>query len=205
MFELGESAWYVTARNFLNQNKYPKDKVVNNFKKWINDRDEDGASESQIRAWENCYEVLHAVLRQLTEEQRRFYLVFEYVLPVHDPASSRFVGENHCRADVTLVSRDTVFVLEFKDRDDSFEGLFRAAEKYQRRFENYHVESRGMKIESMLVQTTAHDLLDAQPGFSGALIPTCSPDHLAEEIRKRMGEHPQYPNITRWIESEFHR
>ena len=205
-YELGETPWFVTANNFLNQTKYPKENVIRRLKRWTDTHQGEETGESQIRAWKNCYDVLQHALKSLSIEQRRFYLVFEYVLPLHDPASFSFIDENHLRADVTLVSRDNVLVLEFKDRDDSYEGLFKAAEKYKKRYENFHVESRGKKIESILVQTLAHDLVGAKPGFTGDLIKTCSPDHLAEAIAKEMGNQLQYPiDMKKWVESEFHR
>ena len=65
----------------------------------------EAAGDSQIRAWDDCYDVLQNEFSKL-EFHEETYFVFEYELH----------RERGRRPDVLLLSGNTVYVLEFKQQ-----------------------------------------------------------------------------------------
>jgi len=195
--ELGNCAKYIMARNFLKKSQV---EFVRSLKSNYDRVTEYSLEAGQEKAWKNCYDVLHAVFSQLSEPYGNLWLVFEYVLPCYNPESHRFQSENHIRADVLLVAKDSVLVLEFKQRAEPFIGLYRQARKYRNRIANYHASSIGMNVEALLVLTGAHQFCDQEEGITG-----CSPDLLSNEIRRLMGDTPNpHHNIKGWLQSRFY-
>ena len=157
-------------------------------------------SDSQIEAWIDCFDVLKSAFSSVSEPFGELWLVFEYVLPKHSPSTKKFLSEKHIVADVIVISADTALVLEFKRRADEFEGLYKQTAMYQRRLEQYHVESNRMKVMSLLVLTKANHFRGEMNG-----VKSCSPDCLAEAIIDIFGDNPKgYENIGRWLQSDFY-
>ena len=194
--QLGNYAWYVSYGNLVS--KKDEDFLPRMIKGYPKTNSHP-LNKSQIRAWANCHEVLKETFKSLPHEYKNIWVVFEYVLPKHKPSSNKFLSEQHIPADVLLISKDTVLVLEFKQKKDPFVGHFRQANKYKNRIIDYHVESEEMEVKALLVLTKATGYLGESEG-----IPGCSPDFLGNEIVRLMGEHPKsHPNITNWLSSEF--
>ncbi len=194
--ELGKYALFTTPLLLLRLKKETFVNVLqNNYSSVSSLPLEDG----QIKAWENCYDVLKAVLPTLPYSFRNLWLIFEYVLPLHNPSSNKFLNENHIIADMVLISADTAVVLEFKQRSDTYFGMFRQAKKYQNRLINFHVESINMSVKSLLVLTKAKEYTTV---FEE--VPACSPDLLRNQLVNFFGSNPQRKQkIERWINSDF--
>lgn len=198
MIEFGSYAAYYTIRGFLGKTQEAFIKSLkNNFPRVS----PFALEEEQIAAWKDCFNVLQESLSDLPMSYRNLNIVFEYVLPNNKPGTKKAQEGTPIRADVILVSNDTVLVLEFKQRDekDLFKGLASQANKYKTRLENYHNKSKNMDINALLVLTKAND-------YRGEVeeVPCCSPDRLSDEIIHLMGNFPKpYPRFGDWINSKF--
>lgn len=207
---LGNSLFLIPSKHLVKISKSPSltQSLLSYFKNNYDSVSSFPLNESQIDAWQNCIEVLGDAFSELPESYGKLSLVFEYVLPRHNPDSNRFLSENHIVADVIAVSADTVLVMEFKRRTDEFEGFFKQAGMYKRRLEKYHVESWDKDVEAILVLTNAEDYFSAEYYFGGMEgVVSCSPDRLAETLSAIFGEevnkYPTFPAIGNWVHSEF--
>ena len=132
----------------------------------------------QSRAWWNCYATLASAFRDLPAEYGKLQIVFEYVLPLRRPDDTdRAVDDTGVRADVVLLSKDTVLVLEFKDRDALFPGCERQARKYARRLRRWHTGSVGMRRKTAVVLTQSPPLREKRYRLTA-----CSPGELSGVI-----------------------
>lgn len=132
----------------------------------------------QSRAWRNCYAAIASAFRDLPAEYGKLQIVFEYVLPQRRPDDTeQRVDDTGVRADVILLSKDTVLVLEFKDRDALFPGCERQARKYARRLRRWHTGSVGMRRKTAVVLTQSPPLREKRYRLTA-----CSPDELAGVI-----------------------
>lgn len=205
--ELGNSLFILPSKNIITISKSSvlKQSLLSYFRSHYDDVSSFPLDESQVDAWQNCIEVLGEAFSRLPEAYGKISLVFEYVLPKHNPASKKFINENHIVADVIGISADTVLVMEFKRRADEFEGLFKQAGMYKRRLEKYHVESWDKDVEAILVLTSAEDYFSAEYYFDGMEgVVSCSPDRLAETLLAVFGkEMKPHPAIWKWLHSDF--
>lgn len=132
----------------------------------------------QSRAWRNCYAALASAFRELPAEYGRLQLIFEYVLPQRRPdAAEQPVDDTGVRADVVLLSKGTVLILEFKDRDALFPGCERQARKYARRLRRWHTGSVGMRRKTAVVLTQPPPLCEKRYRLT-----VCSPGELSRVI-----------------------
>ncbi len=95
-----------------------------------------------VRSWQNCFSVLHNALQAMPEEYKKLQIIFEYVMPLARPDLEQKTEYNGVRADVLLLSKDTVTVLEFKNRSDPMKDkpellkwYVRQAWKYRKRLQ----------------------------------------------------------------------
>ena len=92
-------------------------------------------------------------------------------------------------------------MLEFKDLDSHFENCEKQVLKYKNRLQKWHAESTGMDKKAIMVFTKASDMLEKAPHVT-----FCSPDHLAEAIRKAIPTPIRKMSGTRirkWINSDW--
>ena len=155
-----------------------------------------------VRAWENCWDVLHGALAGLGEPYPDLHILFEYCLP--GKVSREGQLSDYCvRADAIIVGRDTAVVLEFKNKpipQDKLPMFARQAKKYRTRLQKYHDESRGMRKWAVLVPTQSQDLL-CKPI---SRVTACSPDRLAQVLRAQFGEDPRTRKTIRaWKNSAY--
>lgn len=158
-------------------------------------------SDAQQRAWGNCFDVLSRTFASLPNDYGRLKIVFEYVLPQHRPDRPAEEEDIGVRADVLLLCRETVIVLEFKDRDAPYPGCYRQARKYQRRLQQWHRQSDGMRKKTVAVFTKAHDMRLQEYRLVG-----CSPDHLAEVLADLLPSQfhtMERSKLTEWLASEW--
>jgi len=153
----------------------------------------------QCAAWLDCFQTLRECVVALPKELRKLDVVFEYVLPRHQPGTQKATEDNGIRADVLLISNKTVMVLEFKRREDVFMGHVRQARKYRTRIQKYHKESIGMNKKTILVLTAGAGVSEQHSKVS-----VRSRDLLAEEIQHLFEPEPQpHRDIEAWLASDF--
>lgn len=132
----------------------------------------------QSRAWWNCYAALASAFHELPAEYGKLQIIFEYVLPQRRPDDTAPpVDDTGIRADAVLLSKDTVLILEFKDRDALYPGCERQARKYARRLRRWHTGSAGMRRKTAVVLTQSPPLREKRYRLTA-----CSPDELAGVI-----------------------
>ena len=154
---------------------------------------------SQIIAWENCFDIMKQVAKELPGSFDDVFAIFEYVMPIHRPGSAKSVDDIGIRSDVILLSAQTAVVLEFKQRKDDYEGFISQAEKYRHRLESYHSDSADIKIKSVLVltKTTGYFMQHNETI-------TCSADKLLGTINLLFESNPhQHPDIKGWLDAPF--
>ncbi len=153
----------------------------------------------QIHAWSDCYHTLKCAFEKMPRQYEKLYVIFEYVMPQHRPNSKRSRDDVGIRSDVILVSQTAVLVLEFKQRDEDFEGFVLQAKKYKTRLEKYHSQSKKMKNYSLLVLTKATRYLKKHDGVT-----TCSKDFLPDLLQLLFEtDCEQHPDIKSWLHSPF--
>ena len=156
-------------------------------------------TEENRKAWLDCFRVLRDCAEQLPAEFGRLDVVFEYVLPRHQPGTARAEIDAGIRPDVLLISDKTVMVLEFKQRREVFMGHVRQARMYRTRIQKYHAQSIGMNKKTILVLTCGEGISEQHSKVS-----VRSLDLLAPEIIRLFEEHPApHRDIRRWLNSEF--
>lgn len=144
-------------------------------------------SQSQVDAWDDCYEALH---HELNNDYADFGIVFEYVLPY----------ENGRRPDVVLVSEELVLILEFKRKQFVLtEDLDQTAD-YARDIREYHYESREKRVVPVLVLTRGNELYDFNKN-----VHICSSDRLREKIDDLVKEVGSLTpcEVEKWINSKY--
>lgn len=197
--EYGDYGKYLTAGKFLSRSKekFVRD-LVKKIKSFYGECDK-----GEIKAWEDCYDVLTVILSELPEAYWNLWMIFEYVIPQNKPGTKKFKRGLHRRADVILLSSDKVLVMEFKQskgiNQKAFEKHVRQAGMYKRKLDKYHDASRDMEVLSVLVLSKARNRREEQRDCI-----VCSPDRLANEIMVFMGNVPQpYTNVKRWLRSTY--
>lgn len=136
--------------NFI---KYTKDEFLNTnkkeFAKCLRAHIEDKGLEvgdSQILAWEDCYEFLNVQLRSIGS---KLTMLFEYVLP----------QENNRRPDVILFAGQKIIVLEFKMKDIYKPKDIEQAIGYREDIKNFHefTVKNNLHVNAFLVLTKSEN------------------------------------------------
>lgn len=157
--------------------------------------------ESNIKAWDNCFDVLQAAFSQLPEKYRKLQVIFEYVLPCRSPDHSDAANDPGVRADVVILGKNDVVVLEFKQRDEVLPMFKRQARKYRKRLHKHHIQSAGMNKKVILVLTKGHNI-----NLHDYKLEICSPEHLATILQDLLGPAPGRKTKTEvrdWLNSEY--
>ena len=155
--------------------------------------------DSERKAWEDCFFRLQACVKELPPAFWKLDAVFEYVYPSIKPGRKGAEKDNGTRADVLIISKKTVMVLEFKNREDVFIGHVRQARKYRNRTQDFHKESVGMNKKAILVLSKAENFRAQYSKVS-----VRSADLLAEELGCLFEQEPEpHGNIRNWLASEF--
>lgn len=157
----------------------------------------------QIEAWQDSFPIIESMARTLGEMDattKTWTLILEYEIP-----------RRACRPDLILLARDVIFVIEFKVGADAFH----AADRWQARdygldLRDFHRESRGRMIVSILVATNAPGSRPISLGPVADSVPPVqcvNPATLAERIA-RMFEATSDPlrariEMTEWLTSAY--
>lgn len=134
--------------------------------------------EMQVRAWTDCYKNLQICFKEIPAKYNNLYIVFEYVLPTHKPNSKRSKDDVGIRSDVIVISSTTSLVLEFKQRNEDFEGFVLQAKKYKTRLEKYHAQANKMRNYSILILSKTKKYMKKHDGVT-----SCSVDYLSDIIQ----------------------
>lgn len=110
--------------------------------------------QSEIESWKRSYRLVRdSFLNQLAAKDA--FVIFEYVLPNKKYGlTERFCEQAGCRADIIILTKKIITVVEVKDRtkDAAMDAHFdNQAQKYKRKLQQFHFASLGMKIKVMLV------------------------------------------------------
>ena len=163
-----------------------------------------GLDAAQIDAWKDCHNALRPALEKLCGIDSRYRsigIVFEYVMPYRRPPFDDLDSDPGRRADVVLVSTETVICLEFKryKENNLWPGAIRQARMYPRKLRRYHVESVGKTKKGILVLTRDRKVNLALPRLR-----ICSPDCLASAIHECFQSRPSpISDLDAWLASEW--
>ncbi|WP_192944934.1 DNA/RNA helicase domain-containing protein [Ligilactobacillus agilis] len=159
--------------------------MINNFQQ-ENDLPLDA---SQVRAWDDCGSHLLTELADLATSHPQMQIIFEYRLPY---GSDR-------RPDVLLIDSNQVIILEFKQKKYFLPEDIDQAAAYARDLQEYHSESRGKKVTSIVVLTKNSAI--PTKVLNGTL--GCSIDQLAATIQDIIVPGGQPVDIDTWINSNY--
>ena len=141
-------------------------------------------SKEQIAAWRDCFCVMQRALAE-AEQPETNYIVFEYMLPY----------EGGRRPDVLIISKTTVLVLEFKMMAGYNQAHLDQVLGYVRDLQEYHVESRNMKVIPLLVITGAQDVSHVTPG-KGVFVRSGDRLHIKCQSREPF-------DLEQWLQSDY--
>jgi hypothetical protein len=142
------------------------------------------------RSWDDCYDFLSKNLP--TEDQfQAFHLIFEYVMP-----------ESLRRADVLILSRHRVMVLEFKQKQEILKDDIAQAAGYGQSISHYHyeIEENNMEVSAHLVYTPG------DPSGRHDLVDILCPANFCESIKVKLSAEVPITNAEckNWVASPFH-
>lgn len=148
-------------------------------------------SESQVRAWKDCFRVLKAQLPTIAQRCPNFSIVFEYVLPY----------ESGRRPDVLLVSGEQVIILEFKKKFMVYHADIDQVAAYGRDIHEYHYESRNHEVASVLVLTGTDDIEIDTDLATGAIV--CTGSELGQLLERIVAPTCTAIDIHTWMDSKY--
>ena len=153
-------------------------------------------TDAEIRAWEDEYNVLSA---KLSPDYKDLTMIFEYVMPANRHRGMEPDLTGVIRADLVILSADTVAIFEFKQRDNDDRYTLKAAKKYGKSIRRYHLNSRGMRKKSALVLTIRDQYYQKHHHLV-----SCSPDNLPAAMDKIFEGHTaQHPDPVGWAKTVF--
>lgn len=148
-------------------------------------------SDSQVRAWKDCFDVLQEQLPPVAASHPNFDIVFEYCLPY----------ESGRRPDVLLISKEQVIVLEFKQNFRVIHADIDQTAAYARDLREYHYESRNSHVSAILVLTHADEQVSAIDITTGIMVAPRST--LADVISKVLNTENTKTDIAQWLNSRY--
>lgn len=181
---------YCYANTLSQFMKVTKESWMKSMQAHFKDICNEPASESQIKSWDDCFDVLKKELNIFATENPDVYIIFEYVL--------RYTSRK--RPDVILLSKDQLAILEFKRKDSPLLDDRVQTEEYARNLYLYHGASSKMKsITPMLVLTYT----DAIETHKEGIVLIVSRGHLAEVVERYMVKPEPMENIHDWINASY--
>lgn len=108
----------------------------------------------EIESWKRSYKLIRNAFEDAPNSSEAT-VVFEYVLPERKRGKKElFCAQVGCRADVIILTKTMLTVVEVKDRTmaDAIDANYHnQAQKYKRKLQQFHMASQGAKIKVMLV------------------------------------------------------
>lgn len=158
-------------------------------------------SYGQILAWKVMFGPLVQQLIALPQAYKELDIIFEYVLPKQymipdNPGFATHIGE---RADIIILSSETVLILEFKGKHKNPVWSQRQARKYRNRIQHFHDESYGMNKKDVMV-TLGDDSFEK--GIYKMFV--CGMDNLNDTIVELLEKDPSpHSDPKAWINSGY--
>ena len=142
------------------------------------------------RSWNDCYHFLAANLPQ-GDKYGNYHLVFEYMMP-----------ESMKRADVLLLTKEKVIVLEFKQKTEVKRDDISQAAGYGQSLHNYHyvTSNRNMEVRPFMVYT-----LGITNGRKD-LVSILQASNFEQELKSFLDDQEPMTQTEceEWISSPFH-
>ncbi len=182
--------WAGSIRSFLalDESEFLSS-LITHQKEFLNSQIDPG----QHRAWRNCFSSLSTYLDDLCQSHPdvlKWFIIFEYVLP----------RERGRRPDVVILSKDQIFILEYKDYQEALQPHIDQVAAYSRDVQNYHGLSHNNPVHSILVLNQAQNI--SQKSENVFIL---SPDKLNAVIPNFIDNNKKFPNIDplAWIDAEY--
>ena len=169
--------------DFINTSK---SKWLNLLKSHVTEVMSDIPGDSQVRAWDDCYNVLQNEFRKMDFHDKT-YFIFEY--PLH--------RERGRRPDVLLLTGETLYVLEFKQHNLPDQAQVDQAYAYARDLAHYHLATHMLTVEVLLILTGATNY---ERKSENVLI--LSSDKLSTFFSSKLNQ-PFCQNSTDWCKSSY--
>ena len=182
--------WAGSIRSFLNLEESAfLSSLITHQKEHLNSQIDPG----QLRAWRNCYISLSKYLVDFCQSRPDVldcFIIFEYVLP----------RERGRRPDVVILSKDQIFILEYKDFQVALTPHVDQVSAYSRDIQNYHGLSHNNPVYPILVLNQAQNI--SQKSENVFIV---SPDKLNPTILNLIDNDRKFTNIDplAWIEAEY--
>ena len=160
---------------------------------------------AQEKSWHTIFRTLKPALQRLPA-YHDLTIVFEYVLPTR-PAKSKkaLYSQIGVRADVMLISKGKVGIIEFKDRplksytDRSI--VSKQANKYATRIKRFHSMSQNMTVSTVALMLQDEQLCRFDKDTN---VKFYSPDDMTDALVYLVGRNPACnPNPEQWLRSEW--
>ncbi len=175
-----------TLSNFMNIEKPVWMKQMQDNIKEICEK----ASDAQIEAWEDCFDVLREELKEFAIINPDIHIIFEYVL--------RYTS--HKRPDVLLLSEEKLAILEFKRKNSVIIDDRIQTEEYARNLYLYHSETRRMKSIVPILMLTHTDKIET---YKEGIVHIVSKGHLASMLESSMTELKPILEYRKWTDAEY--
>ncbi len=150
------------------------------------------ASQSQITAWKNSFQILQRELATLTECNQLaedWSIIFEYELP----------REGGRRPDVVILGQGIVYVIECKDFGSFHQAHIDQVDAYARDLQHYHAHSHDQQVIPYLLLTKATSLLEESDD-----VKIISPDTLVEAIlQEKDGPEDSLIYPVKWLHADY--
>ena len=160
---------------------------------------------AQEKSWHTTFKTLKSSLKQLPA-YHDLTIVFEYVLPTR-PAKSKkaLYSQIGVRADVMLISKGKVGIIEFKDRPlksyTDMSVVSKQANKYATRIKRFHSMSQNMTVSTVALMLQDEQLCRFDKDTN---VKFYSPDNMTDALVYLVGKKPaRHPKPDRWIQSDW--
>lgn len=178
--------YYNSVETFLKENK---ESWVEKMKEAFYSSYSMSLSESQIKAWRDCFDVLLKELPDVNNEHPGMQIIFEYALPY----------ESGRRPDVILLCGEQVIILEFKQYGIVLQADVDQVKGYARDLREYHYKSRDKKIVPVLLLTG----LESQKPEQYQGITLCSKGWIYELFDEILMDNIRVCDAKEWMDSRY--
>lgn len=169
---------------------YTRERFTRECHAFVEDKCGLPVGDANDRSWDDCYAFLSKNLP--TEDQfQDFHLIFEFVMP-----------ESLCRADVLILARHRVIVLEFKQKLKILKDDVAQAAGYGQSITHYHYETEENDIEvsTHLVYTPG------DPSGCHNLVDILCPANFCKAVKVELSAEVPMTDAEceKWVASPFH-
>ena len=160
---------------------------------------------AQEKSWHTTFKTLKPALQRLPT-YHDLTIVFEYVLPSRPAKSEKALySQIGVRADVMLISKGKVGIIEFKDRPlmsyTDMSVVSKQAKKYATRIKRFHNMSQNMTVSTVALMLQDEQLCRFDKDTN---VKFYSPDNMTDALVYLVGKNPTcHPKPEQWLQSEW--